>query len=178
MSSQTLEPTLDPTLPTTSAAAPSTDRPGGDVALDIQATLEMLPHRFPFLMIDRVLEVDPGKRAVGVKCVTVNEPHFQGHFPGQPIMPGVLITEAFAQLACVVALTEHPEARGKAVLLLGLDKLRFRHPVRPGDRMILTVEKIFERRALWKLSGIAEVDGVRVADGIVMATITDADRPR
>lgn len=150
---------------------------GADAVLDIQAILDMLPHRYPFLMIDRVLEVDPGKRAVGLKCVTVNEPHFQGHFPGQPIMPGVLITEAFAQLACVVALTEHPEARGKSVLLLGLDKLRFRHPVHPGDRLVLTVEKIFERRSVWKLSGVAEVDGVRVADGQVMATITDADRP-
>lgn len=159
-----LEPAVSPAEPAT------------EPALDIQAVLDMLPHRFPFLMIDRVLEVDPGKRAVGVKCVSVNEPHFQGHFPGQPIMPGVLITEAFAQLACVVALTEHPEARGKAVLLLGLDKVRFRHPVRPGDRLVLTVEKIFERQAVWKLSGIAEVDGVRVADGIVMATITDTER--
>lgn len=150
--------------------------PGMDAALGIQDILEMLPHRFPFLMIDRVLEVEPGQRAVGVKCVTVNEPHFQGHFPGQPIMPGVLITEAFAQLACVVALTQHPEARDKGVLLLGLDKMRFRHPVRPGDRLVLTVEKIYERRAVWKLSGVAEVDGIRVAEGEVMATITDQPR--
>jgi len=163
-----LEPAVSPVEPAT--------EPATEPALDIQAILDMLPHRFPFLMIDRVLEVDPGKRAVGIKCITVNEPHFQGHFPGQPIMPGVLITEAFAQLSCVVALTEHPEARGKSVLLLGLDKVRFRHPVRPGDRLVLTVEKIFERQSVWKLSGIAEVDGVRVADGIVMATITDTER--
>ena len=158
----------------TAQAPEATPGPG---ALDIQQILAMLPHRFPFLMIDRVLEVVPGERAVGIKCVTVNEPHFQGHFPTQPIMPGVLITEAFAQLACVVALTAHPEALGKSVFLLGLDKVRFRHPVRPGDRIVLTVEKRFERRSVWKLFGKAEVDGKVVADGEVMATITDTDSP-
>jgi UDP-3-O-[3-hydroxymyristoyl] glucosamine N-acyltransferase len=141
------------------------------VAVDIQGILDLLPHRYPFLMIDRVVELEPGQRAVGWKCVSVNEPYFQGHFPGTPILPGVLIAEAFAQLACVVAMTLHPEARGKGVLLLGLDKMRFRHPVRPGDRLVLTVEKVFERRSVWKLACTAEVDGLRAADGEVMATI-------
>lgn len=149
----------------------ATDTDPGVLSVDIQGILDLLPHRYPFLMIDRVVEVQPGQRAVGWKCVSVNEPFFQGHFPGTPIMPGVLIAEAFAQLACVVAMTEHPEARGQSVLLLGLDKMRFRQPVRPGDRLVLTVEKVFERRSVWKLSGKAEVEGVRVADGEVMATI-------
>ena len=102
--------------------------------MDIDQIMTLLPHRYPFLMIDRVEEVEPGERAVAVKCVTVNEPHFQGHFPQTPIMPGVLITEAFAQTAGIVALSAHDDLAGKTVFLLGLDKVRFRKPVRPGDR--------------------------------------------
>lgn len=139
--------------------------------LDIQHILDLLPHRFPFLMIDRVLSVDPGERGTAVKCVTANEPHFQGHFPGRPIMPGVLLAEAFAQLACIVALAAHPDAAGRDVYLLGVDKMRFRKPVVPGDRVELTVEKVFAKRGIWKLRGVATVDGEKVADGEVMATI-------
>ncbi len=141
--------------------------------INIQGILQMLPHRFPFLMIDRVLEVEAGVRAVGVKCVTANEPQFQGHFPDYPIMPGVLLTEAFAQLAGVVAMTAHPDFSGKTVYLLGLDRVRFRKPVQPGDRVVITCEKLFERRGVWKFSATAEVEGVRVADGEVMATVAD-----
>ncbi len=108
--------------------------------MDIQEILKMLPHRYPFLMLDRVLEVDPGKRVVAVKCVTANEPHFQGHFPDQPIMPGVLIAEAFAQAAGIVALSGDDELKNRAVYLLGLDKMRFRKPVRPGDRVQVSWE--------------------------------------
>jgi len=142
-------------------------------SLDIQKIMALLPHRYPFLMIDRVLEVEPGVRAVGVKCVTANEPHFQGHFPGQPIMPGVLVAEAFAQLAGVVAMSAHPDFSGKAVYLMGLDRMRFRRPITPGDRVIITCEKTFERRSIWKFSARAEVDGKKVADGEVMATVAD-----
>ncbi|MEL6349071.1 MAG: 3-hydroxyacyl-ACP dehydratase FabZ [Myxococcota bacterium] len=141
--------------------------------MDIQALLAMLPHRYPFLMLDRVLEVAPGQRAVGVKCVSVNEPHFQGHFPTQPIMPGVLIAEAFAQLAGVIALSAYPDLSGKAVYLLGLDKVRFRKPVTPGDQLRITCEKISARRNIWRFSALAQVDGERVADGEVMATVAD-----
>ncbi|RME22300.1 MAG: UDP-3-O-(3-hydroxymyristoyl)glucosamine N-acyltransferase [Deltaproteobacteria bacterium] len=146
-----------------------------DSGYDIQAILDLLPHRYPFLMVDRVLEITPGQRGVGVKCVTANEPQFQGHFPGRPILPGVLIPEAFAQLACIVAFAALPDPTGKGVYLLGLDKMRFRHPVRPGDRLVMTVEKDYERRGIWRFHGVAEVDGKRVADGQVMATITDRD---
>ena len=143
--------------------------------IPIEKILELLPHRYPFLMIDRVLEVDPGVSAVGLKCVSINEPQFQGHFPDQPIMPGVLICEAFAQVAGVVALTAFPDLAGKAVYLLGLDKVRFRKPVRPGDQLIITVTKQSESRGIWQFSAIAEVDGVKVADGGVMATVADRD---
>lgn len=139
--------------------------------MDIDQIMKLLPHRYPFLMIDRVEEVDPGERAVAVKCVTVNEPHFQGHFPQTPIMPGVLITEAFAQTAGIVALSAHEDLAGKTVFLLGLDKVRFRKPVRPGDRLVITAEKQAVSRGIWTFKVVATVDGVKVADGGVMATV-------
>ena len=139
--------------------------------MNIDEIMQLLPHRFPFLMIDRVEEVEPGERAVAVKCVTVNEPHFQGHFPQTPIMPGVLITEAFAQTAGIVALSAHEDLAGKTVFLLGLDKVRFRKPVRPGDRLIITAEKQAVSRGIWTFKVVATVDGVKVADGGVMATV-------
>ena len=141
--------------------------------IDINALLKLLPHRYPFLMIDRVLEHVPGQSAVAVKCVSVNEPQFQGHFPGAPIFPGVLITEAFAQVAGIVALTARPEHAGKTVLLLGLDGVRFRKPITPGDRVIITVEKTYERRNIWKFRARAEVEGALVAEGELMATVAD-----
>ncbi len=141
--------------------------------MDIDKIMELLPHRYPFLMIDRVEEVDPGVRAVAVKCVTVNEPQFQGHFPATPIMPGVLICEAFAQTAGIVALSAHEDLAGRTVYLLGLDKVRFRKPVRPGDRILITAEKESERRGIWNFKLVATVDGVKVADGGVMATVAE-----
>ena len=141
--------------------------------MDIDKIMELLPHRYPFLMIDRVEEVVPGVRAVAVKCVTVNEPQFQGHFPATPIMPGVLICEAFAQTAGIVALSAHEDLAGRAVYLLGLDKVRFRKPVRPGDRILITAEKESERRGIWNFKVVATVDGVKVADGGVMATVAE-----
>ena len=146
-----------------------------DSAIDIDQILALLPHRYPFLMIDRVIEVDPGVRAVGVKCISVNEPQFQGHFPDNPIMPGVLICEAFAQLAGVVALTAHADFAGKAVYLLGLDKVRFRKPVVPGDRITITCEKESDSRGIWRFRAVGTVEGKKVADGWVMATVADRD---
>jgi len=160
---------------------PSSDRPEASVSdptplaapLDIQQLLKLLPHRYPFLMIDRVMELVPGERAVGIKCVSVNEPHFQGHFPNQPIMPGVLITEAFAQLAGIVALSMDEETKGQTVYMMGLDKIRFRSPVVPGDQLVITCEKVFCRRGVWRFEAFAEVEGQRVSDGFVMATVAD-----
>ncbi len=152
-------------------AAVGTPSEGG--GLDIQKIMELLPHRYPFLMIDRVLEVDPGKRAVAIKCVSVNEPFFEGHFPGMPILPGVLIAEAFAQVAGIIALTAHAEHAGRAVYLMGLDGIRFRRPITPGDTVTFTVEKTYEKRGVWKFQCLAAVDGKKAADGEVMATIAD-----
>jgi len=141
--------------------------------LNAQEIMKLLPHRYPFLMIDRVIEVEPGVRAVGIKCVSMGEPVFQGHFPQAPILPGVLLAEAFAQLAGIVALTAHPDQAGKAVFLTGLDKMRFRRPVTPGDQIMISCEKTQERQGIWKFTAHAEVDGVRVANGIVTATVAD-----
>jgi len=143
--------------------------------MDIDEIMALLPHRYPFLMIDRIESVDPGVSATAIKCVSVNEPQFQGHFPATPIMPGVLICEAFAQTAGVVALSANDDMAGKTVFLLGLDKVRFRKPVRPGDRLEIYAEKESEMRGIWKFRVVANVDGVKVADGGVMATVANRD---
>ena len=145
--------------------------------IDAAGIQALLPHRYPFLMIDRILEHEPGVRAVAIKCVSANEPYFQGHFPGQPILPGVVLTEAFAQVAGIVALTARPEYQGRAVLLLGIDGVRFRKPVIPGDRVIITVEKTYEKRNIWKFSCKAEVDDQRVAEAELMATVAGLSSP-
>ena len=150
---------------------PALSTAGG--ALDIQQIMELLPHRYPFLMIDRVLEVDPGKRAVAIKCVSINEPFFEGHFPGMPILPGVLIAEAFAQVAGIIALTANTQHAGRVIYLAGMDGMRFRKPITPGDTVRFTVEKTQEKRGVWKFQCLAEVDGTKAADGEVMATIAD-----
>jgi len=141
------------------------------LSLPIDQIMKYLPHRLPFLMIDRVLEVERGVRAVGIKCVAANEPWFAGHFPGMPVFPGVLVAEAFAQLAGVVALTANPDYAGQDVYLMGVDRLRLRKPITPGDVIRLTATKSFERRRIWKFTCLAEVDGVRVADAEIMATV-------
>ena len=142
--------------------------------MNIHEILKLLPHRYPFLMIDRVLEVEPGARVVALKNVSVNEPCFQGHFPTVPIFPGVLIVEAVAQAAGVLAMTAHPEMGQKVVYLAALDGFRFRKPVLPGDQLRITVEKLAEKRAIWKFAARVEVDGKLVAEGEVMATVSDA----
>jgi 3-hydroxyacyl-[acyl-carrier-protein] dehydratase len=141
--------------------------------MNIQEILKLLPHRYPFLMIDRVLEVEPGQRVVALKNVSVNEPCFQGHFPGIPVFPGVLIVEAVAQAAGIVAMSANPDMGNKVVYLAALDGFRFRKPVTPGDALRLTVEKIAEKRSIWKFSARVEVDGRLVAEGEVMATVVD-----
>lgn len=141
--------------------------------MNIQEILALLPHRYPFLMIDRVLEVEPGARVVALKNVTFNEPCFQGHFPGHPVFPGVLLVEAVAQAAGIIAMTAHPEMGQKIVYLAAVDGFRFRKPVVPGDTLRITVEKVAEKRSIWKFAATIEVDGKRVAEGEVMATVVD-----
>ena len=138
--------------------------------MDIQEIKEYLPHRYPFLLIDRVLEVEPGKRLLAVKNVTYNEPFFTGHFPAVPIMPGVLIIEAMAQATGLLAgrSVEGLMGKGRTYYLVGLDKARFKRPVVPGDQMIMEVTFEKTRRGLTRFKGVALVDGKVVCEATMM----------
>ncbi|WP_438447531.1 3-hydroxyacyl-ACP dehydratase FabZ [Gorillibacterium sp. sgz5001074] len=140
--------------------------------LDIKQIQEIIPHRYPFLLIDRILEVEPGKRAVGTKNVTMNEPHFAGHFPGFPVMPGVLIIEALAQVGAVSILMCE-EHRGKLAMFAGINELRFRGQVYPGDTLHLEVEITRMKGIVGKGQAVAKVDGKVVAEGEIMFALTD-----
>jgi 3-hydroxyacyl-[acyl-carrier-protein] dehydratase len=145
--------------------------------LAIHEVLSILPHRYPFVLIDRVNEILPGKSIRGHKCVSYNEPWFPGHFPARPIMPGVLIIEALAQIGGILAHATDPfDPAAKLMLFLGIDKARFRRPVVPGDRLDLHVEVIQRRTSIWKLRGEAHVDGARCAEGELLASIIDRDK--
>lgn len=142
--------------------------------VDINEVMAMLPHRYPFLMIDKVVDIVADESAVGVKGVTVAEPHFQGHFPGRPIMPGVLIVEAMAQTAAVlVACTIGADAQDKLVYFMTIDNARFRKPVVPGDMLRIHVTKKQNRGPVWKFTGAAKVDGVVVAEASFAAMLVD-----
>ena len=135
--------------------------------LTIQEIMAIIPHRYPFLLIDRILELEPGQRAVGEKLVTIGEPYFQGHFPNHPIMPGVLIVEALAQTGAVAALSL-PENWGKMAFFAGIDGVRFRKPVYPGDTLRLEVRFDKMRRGIGKGTGVATVNGQVVCEGELM----------
>lgn len=135
--------------------------------LDVQAIQEIIPHRYPFLLVDRILELEVGKRAVGQKNVTMNEPFFQGHFPGYPVMPGVLIVEALAQVGAVAILAAE-EHRGKIAFFAGIDNFRFRSQVKPGDVLTLEVELTRVRGSIGKGRGVAKVGETVVAEGELM----------
>lgn len=141
---------------------------------DITDIMGMIPHRYPILLVDRILEFVPGEMAVGLKNVTFNEPHFQGHFPGWPVMPGVLIIEAMAQTsACLVVKTLGDEARGKVVYFMSIEEAKFRKPVTPGDALHIHVTKIQNRKNVWKFKGEAKVDGQVYAEAVFAAMIMD-----
>ena len=140
--------------------------------MDINQIQEILPHRYPFLLVDRILEVEAGKRAVGLKNVTINEPFFQGHFPGYPVMPGVLLVEAMAQVGAV-AILSMPDNKGKIGLFAGIDKLRFRQQVVPGDQLRIEVIMDRVRGRIGKGTGKVEVAGKVVAEGELMFAITE-----
>ncbi|MDP2332066.1 MAG: 3-hydroxyacyl-ACP dehydratase FabZ [Reyranella sp.] len=143
-------------------------------SVDIKRILQMIPHRYPMLMVDRVVDMQLDHSAVGIKNVSINEPFFQGHFPSEPVMPGVLIVEAMAQTAAVlVVATFGGEAEGKLVYFMSIDGVRFRRPVLPGDRLELHVEKIQSRANVWKFSGKAKVDGKLAAEATFAAMIRD-----
>jgi 3-hydroxyacyl-[acyl-carrier-protein] dehydratase len=146
----------------------------GDGILDIEQIKQLIPHRYPFLMIDRIVELVPDVRAVGIKNVSINEPYFQGHFPTQPIMPGVLIIEAMAQTSAILVVhTMGEDAEGRIVYFMSIDSARFRKPISPGDTVHIHVEKLQSRGRVWKFSGRAMVEGTLMAEATFAATIAD-----
>jgi len=142
---------------------------------DIQGIMELLPHRYPFLLIDRVIEVVPGDKITALKNVTINEPFFQGHFPGKPIMPGVLIIEAMAQVGGILAYeTGSAEQRNRLIYFMAMDKVRFRRPVVPGDQIIFEAKMLNFRSKAAKMSGTANVDDRLAAEAVLMASFGDS----
>ena len=140
---------------------------------DARAIQDILPHRYPFLLVDRITELVPGERIVGVKQVTINESFFQGHFPGAPVMPGVLIVEAMAQVGAVYALSQLEGREKKLVLFSGIDNGRFRRPVVPGDTLVITVTPVRVGSRVQRMKGVAHVDGQLAAEADIMSVITD-----
>ena len=147
--------------------------------IDIEEVMRLLPHRYPFLMVDKVVDVVLGERARGVKNVSINEFYFQGHFPDHPVMPGVLIIEAMAQTAAVLVMrTLGQTAAGKIVYFMSIDDARFRKPVVPGDQLHVDVVKQRHRGSVWRFSGEARVNGSLVAEATITAMIHDGAAPR
>ncbi|MGA7991668.1 MAG: 3-hydroxyacyl-ACP dehydratase FabZ [Thermoanaerobaculia bacterium] len=152
------------------------NRPGPRA--DILEIMRLLPHRFPFLLVDRILEfsegpVGPGSKVVGLKNVSVNEPFFQGHFPGNPVMPGVLILECMAQVAGCLFFSKEPEPSAKLMFLTGVDKARFRRPILPGDQILVTAEILSVRLGLMKMKAEARVDGALCAEAEIMSSLVN-----
>jgi 3-hydroxyacyl-[acyl-carrier-protein] dehydratase len=144
------------------------------VSVDITRIMEMIPHRYPFLLIDKVVDIVPGESACGIKNVTINEPFFQGHFPGHPIMPGVLVIESMAQTAAVLVVhTLGKSAEGKLVYFTSIDEARFRKPVQPGDTLRIEVKKERHRGTLWRFKGEAKVGDALMAEAVFAAVIMD-----
>lgn len=140
-------------------------------SIDIAGILNLLPHRYPFIMVDRILEVEEGQRIVGLKNVTINENFFQGHFPAQPVMPGVLIMESMAQAGAILAYLSDPDSVGsKLVYFAGMEGVRFRQKVVPGDQLIFEMIILKRKSKLWKLDGKAMVNDKVVAEGQILAT--------
>ncbi|MCP3101404.1 3-hydroxyacyl-ACP dehydratase FabZ [Myxococcus sp. K15C18031901] len=144
--------------------------------MDIGEIQNLLPHRYPFLLVDRVVEIIPGQKLIAYKNVTINEEFFNGHFPGHPVMPGVLILEALAQASAILAYkSENMDPSQKVTYLMGVDGARFRKPVVPGDRLQLVIEVLRHKGSVWKTKGTATVDGAKVAEGEFLATVVDKD---
>jgi 3-hydroxyacyl-[acyl-carrier-protein] dehydratase len=146
--------------------------------VDIKGIMTAIPHRYPFLLIDRMVDVVPGESATGIKNVSVNEPFFAGHFPNHPVMPGVLIIECMAQTSAVLVVrTLGPDAAGKVVYFMSIDGAKFRRPVMPGDQLRIEVTRKQRRGPVWKFQGVAKVDGTVVAEAVYSAMIMDRAAP-
>jgi len=145
--------------------------------MDINKIREYLPHRYPFLLVDRILELEVPKRIVGIKNVTVNEPQFQGHFPTLPIFPGVLILEAMAQVGGILLIESLQLEIGKyAILYAGVDNARFKRPVVPGDTMVIELESLVMKKRLSKMKGVVRVDGQVAAEAVIMASVVETEK--
>ncbi|MDB9535522.1 3-hydroxyacyl-ACP dehydratase FabZ [Dolichospermum planctonicum CS-1226] len=155
----------------TESNSPSSNPQTLKTTFSIEEIQELLPHRYPFLLVDRIIDYVPGKKAVGIKNVSFNEPQFQGHFPGRSLMPGVLIIEAMAQVGGVV-MTQMPDSQGGLFVFAGIDKVRFRRQVVPGDQLVMTVELLWvKQRRFGKMQGKAEVNGQLAAEGELMFSL-------
>lgn len=143
------------------------------VVYTIGDILQILPHRYPFLLVDRIIAVDPGKRITGLKNVTFNEQFFQGHFPGAPVMPGVLIIESMAQVAGVLIYRDLPEKEKKLIYFTGIENAKFRRPVTPGDQLLIEMELVGRRNTFGKMAGRATVEGKLAAEATVLFAIVD-----
>jgi len=141
--------------------------------MDVEDIMKVLPHRYPFLLVDRILELEPGKRVVGLKNVTINEPFFEGHFPGHPIMPGVLIIEAMAQVGGMLLLGAVPDPQSKVVYFTSLNNVKWRRPVKPGDQLRFELDMLQVRGMMCKMQGVAKVDGETVAEAEMGAMVRD-----
>ncbi len=141
--------------------------------MTVNDIMKLLPHRYPFLLVDRIVDLKPGESALGVKNVTINEPFFQGHFPGQPIMPGVLVIEAMAQVAGVMAFSSGME--GRSVYFMSIDNAKFRRPIVPGDQIMMEIKVLKQRGNVWKFSGTATVEGKLVSEAEFTAMVTDRE---
>jgi 3-hydroxyacyl-[acyl-carrier-protein] dehydratase len=165
--------TMDDTAPADAVSAHGAG-PGAGGILDIKGILTAIPHRYPFLLIDRVEDMVLGESATGIKNVSVNEPFFAGHFPNHPVMPGVLIIESMAQTSAVLVVTTlGPEAAGKVVYFMSIDGAKFRRPVMPGDQMRVAVTRKHRRGPVWKFEGVAKVGDAIVAEAVYSAMIMD-----
>ena len=141
-------------------------------SLDILGLMRLLPHRYPFLLVDRIVEIDGDNSAIGIKNVTANEPHFQGHFPEQPVMPGVLIVEAMAQTAGAICIRSTGEDKPSLVYFMPIDNAKFRRPVVPGDRLEIHVKKLKQRGNIWRFACEAIVEGTKVAEAEISAMMS------
>jgi 3-hydroxyacyl-[acyl-carrier-protein] dehydratase len=145
-----------------------------ELPIDINRIMEMIPHRYPLLLVDRIIDLTPGESVHAIKNVTMNEPHFTGHFPKFPVMPGVLIVEAMAQASATIVVSKlGKETEGKTVLFMTIDNAKFRKPVVPGDTLNMHIETTQSRGVVWKFKGRAEVDGTTVAEASFGAMISD-----
>jgi len=166
---------IDPVGTDGKAAAPAD--PAGET-VDIAGIMHAIPHRYPFLLIDRVVGLVHNKTCLGVKNVSINESFFQGHFPNHPVMPGVLIIESMAQTAAVLVVeTLGPEARGKVVYFMSIERAKFRRPVVPGDQLLVRCDKERSRGNVWKIQAVARVDGVACAEATLTAMLRDRAEP-